>query len=168
MKIRRAPTKPPPFTLGDIKQKIPDHCFERSTLRSSAYLVFDLAAISLLVYVSTWIDSLPVLPFFRWTVFWPLYWFTCGAVATGVWVIGHECGHGAFSKVPAINDFVGFVFHSLLLVPYFSWYLFPFLHIYEISLFQEAFPSTSSFQHCERGEGRSERKMKIFIFSKLM
>eukprot|EP00210_Caulerpa_lentillifera_P000723 g700.t1 len=121
MKIRRAPTRSPPFTLRDIKQKIPDHCFDRSTLHSFAYLLFDLSIISLLVYLSSWIDSLPVSPFFHWTIFWPIYWYTCGAIATGVWVIGHECGHGAFSKSPVINDCVGFIVHSLLLVPYFSW-----------------------------------------------
>ena len=36
-------------------------------------------------------------------------------------VIAHECGHGAFSKSEALNDAVGLVVHSLLLVPYFSW-----------------------------------------------
>jgi len=44
-----------------------------------------------------------------------------GAVCTGIWVIAHECGHGAFSEYPAVNDGVGLVFHSLLLVPYYSW-----------------------------------------------
>lgn len=40
---------------------------------------------------------------------------------TGLWVIAHECGHGAFSDYSAVNDAVGFVVHSFLLVPYFSW-----------------------------------------------
>jgi omega-6 fatty acid desaturase (delta-12 desaturase) len=67
-----------------------------------------------------------------------------GAFATGVWVLAHECGHGvsvlhdfatfsaasllpwccilqAFSDFESVNDAVGIVFHSLLLVPYFSW-----------------------------------------------
>ncbi|PNH08865.1 Omega-6 fatty acid desaturase, endoplasmic reticulum [Tetrabaena socialis] len=52
---------------------------------------------------------------------WPSYWFWQGAVATGVWVIAHECGHGAFSNSEALNDAVGLFFHSLLLVPYYSW-----------------------------------------------
>ena len=45
-----------------------------------------------------------------------------GAVCTGVWVIAHECGHGGFSKWQVVNDAVGLVLHSCLLVPYFSWY----------------------------------------------
>lgn len=40
---------------------------------------------------------------------------------TGVWVIAHECGHQAFSKYQWLNDSVGLVLHTALLVPYFSW-----------------------------------------------
>lgn len=72
-------------------------------------------------YASTWIDS-PAVPRELAYVLWPLYWFWQGAFATGIWVISHECGHGAFSKSPVVNDAVGLVFHSLLLVPYYSWW----------------------------------------------
>ena len=37
-------------------------------------------------------------------------------------MIAHECGHQAFSKWQSVNDGVGLVLHSLLLVPYYSWY----------------------------------------------
>lgn len=40
---------------------------------------------------------------------------------TGLWVIAHECGHGAFSDSELINDIVGLPLHSFLLVPYFGW-----------------------------------------------
>ena len=36
-------------------------------------------------------------------------------------MLAHECGHGAFSSHEWVNDLVGFVCHSYLLVPYFSW-----------------------------------------------
>lgn len=36
-------------------------------------------------------------------------------------VLGHECGHGAFSENQILNDVLGFILHELLLVPYFSW-----------------------------------------------
>jgi len=54
-------------------------------------------------------------------VFWNVYWFTQGAVMTGVWVIAHECGHQSFSKWKLVNDSFGWVLHSALLVPYHSW-----------------------------------------------
>jgi fatty acid desaturase len=44
-----------------------------------------------------------------------------GCVMTGLWVIAHECGHGGFSDSTLVNDVVGWVVHSSLLVPYFSW-----------------------------------------------
>ncbi|KAL6042020.1 Delta(12)-fatty-acid desaturase [Balamuthia mandrillaris] len=52
---------------------------------------------------------------------WVVYWVAQGCVMTGVWVIAHECGHGAFSAYEWVNDTVGLVLHSALLVPYFSW-----------------------------------------------
>ena len=39
----------------------------------------------------------------------------------GFWVIAHECGHGAFSKNKSLETITGYLLHSLLLVPYFSW-----------------------------------------------
>ena len=36
-------------------------------------------------------------------------------------MIGHECGHSSFSPNNLVNDFTGWVLHSLLLTPYFSW-----------------------------------------------
>jgi len=53
--------------------------------------------------------------------FWLLYAVITGTVAGGCWVIAHECGHRAFHPNPRIEAVVGFVLHSLLLVPYFSW-----------------------------------------------
>jgi omega-6 fatty acid desaturase (delta-12 desaturase) len=43
---------------------------------------------------------------------WSLYGFTTGLFATGLWVIGHECGHQAFSESKLINNSVGWVVHS--------------------------------------------------------
>ena len=49
------------------------------------------------------------------------YAFVAGTASTGCWVVANECGHGAFSDNRAIQDTVGYILHSLLLVPYFSW-----------------------------------------------
>lgn len=42
-------------------------------------------------------------------------------IFTGLWIIAHECGHGAFSNINTLNDVVGLAVHSFLLVPFFSW-----------------------------------------------
>ncbi len=120
LKTTRYPSAPPPFTLGDLRKAIPQHCFNRSALRSFTYLFVDVLLCAIMWYGSTWIDH-PVVPTYARWLLWPTYWFFQGAVATGIWVIAHECGHQAFSESGLLNDTVGLIFHSLLLVPYFSW-----------------------------------------------
>lgn len=68
----RPPTSPP-FTVGQLRRAIPAHCFERSLLRSSSYLIVDLVAIAALYYASTFIDSAPA--WLAWGLLWPLYWW---------------------------------------------------------------------------------------------
>lgn len=117
--IRRAPKSKPPFTLSQIKKAIPPHCFQRSLLRSFSYVVYDLTLASILYYIaSTCIPTLPhPLPYLAW----PVYWAFQGCILTGFWVIAHECGHHAFSNYQWIDDTVGLILHSCLMVPYFSW-----------------------------------------------
>jgi len=52
---------------------------------------------------------------------WLVYAVVTGTVAGGCWVIAHECGHHAFHPDRRVEALVGFVLHSLLLVPYFTW-----------------------------------------------
>lgn len=52
---------------------------------------------------------------------WLVYAIVTGTVAGGCWVIAHECGHNAFHPNRQLERAVGFLLHSLLLVPYFSW-----------------------------------------------
>eukprot|EP00210_Caulerpa_lentillifera_P002054 g1969.t1 len=110
-----------PFTISELRQAIPKHCFERSTLRSLSYFFGDILAIIALVYASTFIDPLPVASVIKYTVLWPMYWYTVGVFGVGLWIVSHECGHGAFSEHNWLNDLVGFIGHSVLFVPYFSW-----------------------------------------------
>ncbi|KAE9386389.1 hypothetical protein BT96DRAFT_928238 [Gymnopus androsaceus JB14] len=56
----------------------------------------------------------------RWAA-WGVYWWFQGLVFTGIWVIGHECGHGAFSENQWVNDILGFITHTFLWTPFFSW-----------------------------------------------
>lgn len=52
---------------------------------------------------------------------WLLYGLVTGTVAMGCWVLAHECGHNAFHPNRRLEACVGFVLHSLLLSPYYSW-----------------------------------------------
>ncbi|KAJ4822577.1 hypothetical protein Tsubulata_021491 [Turnera subulata] len=93
---KRVPSEKPPFTLATLKKAIPAHCFHRSLLRSFSYLAYDLSVCYALFYVAK--TYIPILPSPLNYVAWPIYWFIQGAFMTGIWVIGHECGHHAFSE----------------------------------------------------------------------
>ncbi|XP_004234773.1 delta(12)-fatty-acid desaturase FAD2 [Solanum lycopersicum] len=117
--LQRVPHSKPPFTVGDVKKAIPPHCFKRSVLHSFSFVLYDLVVAFLLYYVAT--NYFHLLPYNLSYVAWPLYWICQGCNLTGVWVIAHECGHHAFSDYQWLDDTVGLVLHSSLLVPYFSW-----------------------------------------------
>ncbi|PWA84224.1 plastid delta12-fatty acid acetylenase [Artemisia annua] len=116
--LKRVPVDPP-FSLSDLKKAIPAHCFERSVIRSSYYVVHDL----IITYVFYFLANtyIPLLPTPLAYLAWPVYWFCQASILTGLWVIGHECGHHAFSEYQWIDDTVGFILHSALFTPYFSW-----------------------------------------------
>ncbi|CAN0927661.1 Delta(12)-fatty-acid desaturase FAD2 [Linum grandiflorum] len=116
---RRPPSSKPPFTLSDVKKAIPPHCFQRSLLRSFSYLAYDLTVITILYHIAT--SYFHLLPKPLSYLAWAAYWAVQGAHFIAVWVLAHECGHQAFSDHQWLNDVVGFVLHSALLSPYFSW-----------------------------------------------
>lgn len=102
-----------------LKDAIPKECFESSLTTSLLYLARDIIYCAALIYAALHIHLLPSLP--MRVVAWAVYGFFQGCVGTGLWILAHECGHGAFSKHQGINDFIGWATHSFLMVPYFSW-----------------------------------------------
>ncbi len=104
-------------TRAEVRAIIPDECFERSTARSLLYLGGSLALVAALVTgAALWLPMT-----WAWLPAWIAYAVVTGTAAVGLWVIAHECGHGAFSPNARLQDTMGFVLHSALLVPYFSW-----------------------------------------------
>lgn len=90
---------PPPFTIKELRDAIPPHCFERSLLKSSAYMVADLVGVATLFSIAYYYNEMSgdsTLWKISNFIFWPMYWFAQGAVMTGLWVIAHECGHQVF------------------------------------------------------------------------
>ncbi|KAG0589993.1 hypothetical protein KC19_1G062200 [Ceratodon purpureus] len=105
-------SKKPPFSLGQIRAAIPKHCWERSVARSFSYVARDVAVVIALAYVAAVADS--------WLL-WPLYWLAQGTMFWAIFVLGHDCGHGSFSASKTLNNVVGHVMHSFILVPYHGW-----------------------------------------------
>jgi omega-6 fatty acid desaturase / acyl-lipid omega-6 desaturase (Delta-12 desaturase) len=122
------PLTEPPFTVADLKRAVPAHCFQPTLRESFAHLAWDLvlaaAGVAAILAVDGAIVSLP-LPRLATValqvVAWAVYTFLQGVTMTGLWVLAHECGHGGFSTSAAVNDVVGFIVHTALYVPYFSW-----------------------------------------------
>ena len=97
-------------------------------------MLVDFLQAALLFYCASWID--PLTENLQWSLLslspetsrsflriglWSVYGFMQGLVFTGFWVIAHECGHQAFSPSKNVNNTVGWILHSALLVPYHSW-----------------------------------------------
>ena len=104
-----------------VKRVIPADCFEPETAKSLGYLAVSVVGTALCTAFG--VSALSVLdPANLLTLpFWLAYSLVTGTVAMGLWVLAHECGHGAFSKDKKLQDAVGYTLHSLFLVPYYSW-----------------------------------------------
>ncbi|KAI0360573.1 hypothetical protein OH77DRAFT_1470649 [Trametes cingulata] len=121
----------PDLTVKDLHSVIPAHCYEISTLRSMSYVAMDIVIIVGLCKLTYMLDGLltpeyialphPLLYSAASFSVWALYSFVAGLFGFGLWGIGHECGHYAFSQYKFVNDAAGWVIHSALSVPFFTW-----------------------------------------------
>lgn len=110
--------------IQQLRERIPAHCFKPSTSRSLGYLLHDLSILVGLLAAALWLDGHLddygygyARPIIRYVVYPSL----AGLPLTGLWVLAHEAGHGAFSSNSLVAHSVGWVLHSALLNPYFSW-----------------------------------------------
>ncbi|KAI9184009.1 hypothetical protein H9P43_003062 [Blastocladiella emersonii ATCC 22665] len=123
----KAGYKPIDMSIKELRDAIPAELFERSALKSMYYVVHDVALAAALFYGALHIDAFaasladPTAALAAKWALWAAYWVAQGVVCTGIWVIAHECGHQAFSSSKAVNNFMGYILHTPLLVPYHSW-----------------------------------------------
>ena len=109
-------------TIGiqELRDAVPDYCFEPSIAWSFFYLFRDLVYSAVLIITCTHLLRLSNSVFTYYAIT-NAYGFCQGVVWTGLWVIAHDCGHSGFSSSPLLNDTIGFILHSALFAPYFSW-----------------------------------------------
>lgn len=117
-------------TLLEIKREIPSSCFESSTARSLFFAAraFTFAALLIvllytlrqidLIHQSILLDAFVCLGYITLQGF--NFW--------GLFTIGHDCGHGAFSRYHSVNFIIGVLTHSMILTPYEAWKLSHRLH----------------------------------------
>jgi len=106
-------------TLQDIRRAMPKKYFECNTLTSISYFLVNLALSLVLLLVAIYYFESLSSPFFE--IAWLSYFFLQGKCFWGFFLLGHDCGHKAFSKNRLINDGVGLLVHSFLLLPYEQW-----------------------------------------------
>lgn len=82
----------PTFTLMELKNAIPPHCFERSMVKSLGYLMGDILTIALLLCCSYFILEHQFVPPSFTVIAYPVYWLIQGSFLFGLWVLAHECG----------------------------------------------------------------------------
>ncbi len=107
-----AQTNKLPFTLGDLKAAIPSEYFVPNVGKSLFFFFRDVLIIGLLYAVAAYLDS--------WW-FFPIFWVMQGTMFWALFVVGHDCGHQSFSKKKWLNDLIGHISHTPILVPYHGW-----------------------------------------------
>lgn len=107
------PAEPLPssVTLNDIIQSLPKDVFTKDMRKAwmQVFVTYTAVALSMyLIYLSPW-------------YLLPLAWVFAGTAATGLFTIGHECGHMSFSRQRWLNDAVGIVSFLPALYPFEAW-----------------------------------------------
>ncbi|WP_218081746.1 fatty acid desaturase [Anthocerotibacter panamensis] len=99
---------------SEIIAVIPKACFECRVGRQLWAIATSLMALTG-AELALWINPFP------WLL--PVLWFLAGTAAWGLFVIGHECGHGSFSTSRPLNYFFGHLLLTPLVYPFHSWRL---------------------------------------------
>jgi len=104
-------------TIREVKAALPADVWDRRLGRSLAHLALSIA----LTFGTAALAAIFLPVSLAWAPVWIAYAIVVGTFACGIWVVAHECGHRAFCNGTRLQDSIGFVLHSFLLVPYFSW-----------------------------------------------
>lgn len=112
--------KPTRIDIQQLRNRIPPHCLHPSTVISLLYVAHDVAIFLVLLKVALYFEARLSDPP-RLLLCYAVYPYLAGLPLTGLWVLAHECGHGAFSTNKLVAHPVGFIIHSALMSPYFAW-----------------------------------------------
>jgi len=105
------------LTIEEIRKAIPAILFKREEARFLISVGFSVSLTLLAGFLGYKFIPLTAIMIPAWI----LYAIVTGTISVGVWVLGHECGHGSFSDKKWANDVLGFILHTVYLVPYFNW-----------------------------------------------
>jgi omega-6 fatty acid desaturase (delta-12 desaturase) len=110
-----------PLSLKEIRDAIPPHLFDFDPVLSVYYIARDFVQLAVTAAAAWYVLGMTENAFLRIAI-WAAYALIQGTTCFGLWVIAHECGHQAyFGRHSSINNAVGYVLHTALLVPFHNW-----------------------------------------------
>ncbi|KAF9456331.1 delta-12 fatty acid desaturase [Collybia nuda] len=151
------------ITYREIRATIPEHLFRKSSTKGLYYAARDALSVFALYYIASrcmsnnpnmlasqrgmieaWVSQFPGssvmmgIAFFlvKWTA-WATYWLAQSICMAACWCLAHEAGHGNVSPKRWVNHSVGFIFHSCLLTPYYSWRITHHTHHKAVALLEK-------------------------------
>ena len=77
-------------------------------------------ALTLLPFIALWLGAWYAIASDLWILV-PLLWLAGGVMLVRLFVLQHDCGHGAFFNSKSANDWVGRIFGVITLTPYDTW-----------------------------------------------
>lgn len=107
--------------IEQLRKAIPARCFQPVLAVSLYYYLRDISFMAVTLFAAIQIEQRLESTLCKYIFCLGVYPFVVGIPATGFWVLGHEAGHGSFSKSQIVGDFFGFIAHSFLMSPFFSW-----------------------------------------------
>lgn len=123
---KKAELKNPALKLKLLEKAIPKEAFQKSLFWSLFYMVFDYAmwfgSLYAIYQFNTSADYDSYSEYAKWAATL-VYWNVSGFFMWGIFVIGHDCGHGTFSNYWLLNDVIGHFCHASIMVPYYPWAL---------------------------------------------
>jgi len=102
---------PDSVSLSHIAQSIPKEAYEKNDLKAIRALLITSTTTAFGMFL---IHLSPL-----WLL--PLVWLYAGTAATGLFVIGHDCGHRSFMKSMFWNNLIGTITFTPLLYPFHAW-----------------------------------------------
>ncbi|KAH8102903.1 delta-12 fatty acid desaturase [Cristinia sonorae] len=117
------PFEPTRVKFSEVQAAIPSKLRHKSFARALLYVFRDATFSWIFFELGSRIDSntyLGRIQGLRW-VAWGAYWFWQSVAWGGFWTLAHEACHGNFSTHYLGNYIMGYILHSVLLVPHFAW-----------------------------------------------
>jgi len=99
------------ITLTDVVKSMPKEVFHKDMTKAWQSVIVTVLAVAVGEYLLT------ISPWYLL----PLVWAYTGTAATGLFVIGHDCGHLSFARSHFVNDIVGILTFLPLIYPFESW-----------------------------------------------